>query len=143
MSGIPSPSVSILPPFPSVWLSSHWLSFVLSASGSLSLSVMSYSSLSSSEISETLVILFPYFYIVEDTNTDIIEKFRLHGGKYIKHLTGGSALHMNLDEHLSKKQYSQLLNVAAKNGCNYFTFNRLLVTGCPTTLTKIILFTTR
>ena len=38
-------------------------------------------------------------------------------------LTGGSALHMNLDEHLSKAQYRQLLRVAAKEGCNYFTFN--------------------
>lgn len=30
---------------------------------------------------------------------------------------------MNLDEHLSKAQYRQLLKVAAKEGCNYFTFN--------------------
>lgn len=64
-----------------------------------------------------------YFYIVEDTNTHILEKFRLHGRKYIEHLTGGSALHMNLDEHLSKRQYRQLLRVAAIEGCNYFTFN--------------------
>ena len=45
-----------------------------------------------------------YFYIVEDPNTDIIEKFRLHGRRYIAHLTGGSALHANLDEHLSPAQ---------------------------------------
>ena len=64
-----------------------------------------------------------YFYIVEDPNTDIIEKFRLHGRRYIAHLTGGSALHANLDEHLSPAQYRQLLRVAAKEGCNYFTFN--------------------
>ncbi len=64
-----------------------------------------------------------YFYVVEDPNTDIIEKFRLHGRRYIDHLTGGSALHMNLDEHLSAAQYRQLLRVAAKEGCNYFTFN--------------------
>lgn len=64
-----------------------------------------------------------YFYIVEDTSTHILEKFRLHGRKYIEHLTGGSALHMNLDEHLSKRQYRQLLRVAAIEGCNYFTFN--------------------
>ena len=64
-----------------------------------------------------------YFYVVEDTNTHILEKFRLHGQKFIEHLTGGSALHMNLDEHLSEKQYRQLLRVAAKEGCNYFTFN--------------------
>lgn len=71
-----------------------------------------------------------YFYVVEDTNTDVIEKFRLHGRKYIEHLTGGSALHMNLDEHLSQPQYRQLLRVAAKEGCNYFTFN------IPNTLCK-------
>ena len=64
-----------------------------------------------------------YFYVVEDPNTDIIEKFRLHGRRFISHLTGGSALHMNLDEHLSQPQYRQLLRVAAKEGCNYFTFN--------------------
>ena len=64
-----------------------------------------------------------YFYIVEDENTNILDKFRLHGSKYIEHLTGGSALHMNLEEHLSKAQYRQLLRVAAKEGCNYFTFN--------------------
>jgi ribonucleoside-triphosphate reductase len=64
-----------------------------------------------------------YFYIVEDENTNILDKFRLHGSKYIEHLTGGSALHMNLEEHLTKSQYRQLLRVAAKEGCNYFTFN--------------------
>ena len=64
-----------------------------------------------------------YFYIVEDDSLNIIDKFKLHGAPYIQHLTGGSALHMNLDEHLSKAQYRQLLNVAAKEGCNYFTFN--------------------
>lgn len=64
-----------------------------------------------------------YFYIVEDESLTIIDKFKLHGAPYIKHLTGGSALHMNLEEHLSKAQYSQLIKVAAKEGCNYFTFN--------------------
>ncbi len=64
-----------------------------------------------------------YFYIVEDKSLNIIDKFRLHGRRYIAHLTGGSALHMNLDEHLDKAQYRQLLRVAAIEGCNYFTFN--------------------
>ena len=71
-----------------------------------------------------------YFYVVEDPNTTIIEKFRLHGRRYIEHLTGGSALHMNLEEHLSIPQYRQLLRVAAREGCNYFTFN------IPNTLCK-------
>lgn len=64
-----------------------------------------------------------YFYVVEDESLNIIDKFRLHGHKYIEHLTGGSALHMNLNEHLSKEQYYHLLCVATNEGCNYFTFN--------------------
>ncbi len=64
-----------------------------------------------------------YFYVVEDQSLNIMDKFKLHGAPYIEHLTGGSALHMNLEEHLSKEQYAQLLKVAAKEGCNYFTFN--------------------
>ena len=64
-----------------------------------------------------------YFYKVEDNTLNVIDRFRLHGVKYIEHLTGGSALHCNLEEHLSKAQYRQLLRVAAQEGCNYFTFN--------------------
>ena len=64
-----------------------------------------------------------YFYIVEDEKLNIVDKFRLHGRKYIERLTGGSALHLNLNEHLSKEQYRQLLRVATQEGCNYFTFN--------------------
>ncbi|WP_294083923.1 anaerobic ribonucleoside-triphosphate reductase [Proteiniphilum sp. UBA5384] len=64
-----------------------------------------------------------YFYRVEDPSLNVIDKFRLHGRDYIAHLTGGSALHMNLEEHLSKAQYRHLLRVAATEGCNYFTFN--------------------
>lgn len=64
-----------------------------------------------------------YFYIVEDESLNVLDKFRLHGRKYITHLTGGSALHANLEEHLSKAQYRQLLRTAAIEGCNYFTFN--------------------
>jgi len=64
-----------------------------------------------------------YFYIVEDESLNIVDKFRLHGRKYIERLTGGSALHMNLEEHLNKEQYRQLLRVSTQEGCNYFTFN--------------------
>ncbi len=60
-----------------------------------------------------------YFYIVEDESLTIIDKFKMHGTPYIEHLTGGSALHMNLDEHLSAPQYRQLLRVAAREGTNY------------------------
>ena len=64
-----------------------------------------------------------YFYIVEDHSLNVLDRFRLHGRKYVEHLTGGSALHCNLEEHLSKAQYRNLLRVAAQEGTNYFTFN--------------------
>ena len=64
-----------------------------------------------------------YFYIVEDQTLNVLDKFRLHGRKYVEHLTGGSALHCNLEEHLSQPQYRNLLRVAAQEGTNYFTFN--------------------
>ena len=59
-----------------------------------------------------------YFYVVEDDTLSIIDKFKLHGAPYIEHLTGGSALHMNLEEHLSKQQYAKLLKVAPNTVCN-------------------------
>ncbi|MBR6092153.1 MAG: anaerobic ribonucleoside-triphosphate reductase [Bacteroidales bacterium] len=64
-----------------------------------------------------------YFYVVENQNTNVLDKFKLHGRRYIQHLTGGSALHCNLEEHLTQDQYRQLLKVASREGCNYFTFN--------------------
>lgn len=64
-----------------------------------------------------------YFYIVEDDSTTIIDKFVLHGNKFLRYLDGGSAFHCNLKEHLTIDQYKQLLLVAVKTGCNYFTYN--------------------
>lgn len=64
-----------------------------------------------------------YFYNPEDVSLSMIDKFKLHGEEYVRYLDGGSALHMNINEHLSKEQYRQLLKVAAHYGTNYFTFN--------------------
>ena len=64
-----------------------------------------------------------YFYIVEDENTNLVDKFMLHGKKLTKYLDGGSALHGNLNEHLSKEQYKKIMQDAIKTGCSYFTFN--------------------
>ncbi|MGL4588634.1 MAG: anaerobic ribonucleoside-triphosphate reductase [Mycoplasmatales bacterium] len=66
-----------------------------------------------------------YFYAVEDESLNIIDKFKLHGEEMTKYLDGGSALHLNLEEHLSKEQYDELLKVACMTGCNYFTINVL------------------
>lgn len=38
-------------------------------------------------------------------------------------MDGGSALHVNLDEHLTKEQYRKLMDVAIKEKTPYFTFN--------------------
>lgn len=35
----------------------------------------------------------------------------------------GSALHCNLDDHLSKEQYLKLIDFAVEQGTSYFTFN--------------------
>jgi len=64
-----------------------------------------------------------YFYNPEDESLSMIDKFKLHGEDYVKYLDGGSALHMNIAEHLSKDQYRQLMKTAAHYGTNYFTFN--------------------
>ena len=64
-----------------------------------------------------------YFYNPEDDKLSMIDKFKLHGEDYVKYLDGGSALHMNIQEHLTQDQYRQLLKTAAHYGTNYFTFN--------------------
>ena len=64
-----------------------------------------------------------YFYNPEDTTISVLQKMELHGKEYVQWLDGGSAAHINLQEHLSQVQYRQLMKVAAANGCNYFTFN--------------------
>lgn len=65
-----------------------------------------------------------YVFKPYDKNISVLDKFVLHGSNYIgDYLDGGSANHVNLEEHLSKSQYEMLLNYAAKVGCQYFTFN--------------------
>jgi len=64
-----------------------------------------------------------YFYEVEGVKTNVLDKFILHGDRLTKYLDGGSALHCNLDEHLSKAQYLKLLDAMLKTGCSYATFN--------------------
>lgn len=64
-----------------------------------------------------------YFYIVEDETSNLLDKFILHGDRMTRYLDGGSALHANLDEHLSKAQYRHLMDIAIKTKCPYFTYN--------------------
>ena len=63
-----------------------------------------------------------YFYNAHD-NTSVLDKFILHGRQTASYCDGGSALHCNLQDHLSKEQYLKLIDFAVSQGTNYFTFN--------------------
>lgn len=63
-----------------------------------------------------------YFYNAHD-NTSVLDKFILHGRQTASYCDGGSALHCNLQDHLSKEQYLKLIDFAVGQGTNYFTFN--------------------
>lgn len=86
-----------------------------------------------------------YIFKPNDKKLSVLERIKLHGAEYIgEYLDGGSAAHINLEEHLSAKQYEKLLKYAAEVGCQYFTFNipnseceecgfisRIAITKCP------------
>ena len=63
-----------------------------------------------------------YFYNAHD-NTSVLDKFILHGRQTYQYTDGGSAAHINLEDHLSKEQYLKLIDFAIENGTSYFTFN--------------------
>ena len=70
-----------------------------------------------------------YFYAVDDEEVNSIDKIILHGKKYIQYLDGGSALHLNLEEALTKEGFKKLIEATALAGCNYFCFN-IRITVC-------------
>ena len=63
-----------------------------------------------------------YFYNAHD-DTSVLDKFILHGKQTYQFTDGGSALHCNLEEHLSKEQYLKLIDFSIAEGTSYFTFN--------------------
>lgn len=63
-----------------------------------------------------------YFFDAHD-DTSVLDKMILHGGQTAQYCDGGSACHINLEDHLSKEQYLKLIEFAVKEGTNYFTFN--------------------
>lgn len=63
-----------------------------------------------------------YFYNAHD-DTSVLDKMILHGRQTSQYCDGGSACHINLEDHLSKEQYIKLIDFAIANGTNYFTFN--------------------
>jgi ribonucleoside-triphosphate reductase len=96
-----------------------------------------------------------YFYNAHD-NTSVLDKFILHGRQTYQFTDGGSALHCNLEEHLSKEQYLKLIDFAVQEGTNYFTFNipnskcedcgyivKAPITECPKCNSKDVTWYTR
>lgn len=64
-----------------------------------------------------------YFYLADDPETSVLDRFRLHGREFTGLLDGGVGLHCNLADHLSEAQYTKLMDFAIKNGTSYYTFN--------------------
>lgn len=65
-----------------------------------------------------------YIFKPSDEKLSVLDKLVLHGKDYIgDYLDGGSAAHINLSDHLTSEQYWDLMEWAAQNGCQYFTFN--------------------
>ena len=70
-----------------------------------------------------------YLYKVEDDEVSCLDKFAMHGKRFMQYLDGGSAYHCNLAEYPTQEGFRKLLKVAAKEGCEYFCFN-IKVTCC-------------
>lgn len=70
-----------------------------------------------------------YFYRVEDTDLTSLDKINMYRKGIVKNLDGGSALHLNLEQLLSAKQFVSLYKACSKAGVNYWTTN-VLCTIC-------------
>ena len=65
-----------------------------------------------------------YIFKPNDKDITVLDKIHLHGKEVCgDNLDGGSAAHLNLEEHLDKEQYLKIIKYAAEEGCKYFTFN--------------------
>ncbi len=63
-----------------------------------------------------------YIYDAHD-DTSVLDKIAMQGGEIAKSIDGGQASHINLEDNLSKEQYTKLLEYAVQVGNNYITFN--------------------
>lgn len=76
------------------------------------------------KVPEDINLYTSYMFKPYDVSLTILDKIKLHGKEYIgEFLDGGAACHINLNEHLTKEQYKKVITTAAKEGCEYFTFN--------------------
>lgn len=100
--------------------------------------------------------LYNSYFFDAHNDTSVLDKMILHGRQTAQYCDGGSACHINLEDHLSKEQYLKLIDFAVANGTNYFTFNipnskcddcgyitKHLITECPKCHSKNITQYTR
>jgi ribonucleoside-triphosphate reductase len=65
-----------------------------------------------------------YIFKPNDPEISLLDKIVLHSNQFASDkLDGGSAAHLNLEEHLTQEQYKKVLEFAAQKGCKYLTFN--------------------
>lgn len=70
-----------------------------------------------------------YFYAVEDSHLNVLDKIHLYRNDIVQFLDGGSALHLNLEQLLTPTQFEHLYRLCSKEGVNYWTTN-VLCTIC-------------
>lgn len=70
-----------------------------------------------------------YFYPVEYTKVNVLDKIKLYSKDIVQYLDGGSALHLNLEQMLSAEQFVHLYKLCSKYGVQYWTTN-VLCTIC-------------
>ena len=70
-----------------------------------------------------------YFYPVEDTKVNVLDKLKLYSKDIVQYLDGGSVLHLNLEQMLSWEQFMHLYKLCSKYGVQYWTTN-VLCTIC-------------
>ena len=66
-----------------------------------------------------------YFYPVEDEHLTVLDKIHLYREDITSYLDGGSALHLNLEQLVSKEQFKDIYGACATFGVNYWTTNTL------------------
>lgn len=64
-----------------------------------------------------------YFYAVEDDRLTLLDKIALYGKSITENLDGGSALHLNLEQHLNQTNAIMLFEACRKAGVPYWTTN--------------------
>lgn len=68
--------------------------------------------------------LYASYIYKPNENNSVLDKMYMMGHNFATdQLDGGAAAHINLDSHLSEKQYMHLLKYAGEVGCSYWTIN--------------------